>query len=76
MIDTFDLGVRGMELNSDGKGKYVRTDAYNAEISEWAQCSDNNRQLAENLLKQQDKEIEAKDKEIFALKAELFKLEC
>jgi len=69
--NTYDLGLRGMELNRSGNGKYIEASVYKNEMAECDRMSDNNRELAENLLIQQDDEIASKNKEILELKDNL-----
>jgi hypothetical protein len=66
--NTYDLGLRGMELNRSAQGKYIETSTYNNEMAENDRMSENNKNLAMDLLKKQDDEIAAKNKEIVELK--------
>lgn len=70
-MKTFSWTSNCMAAVLRDKGKYIETSYHLREMAEWDRVSNNNRQLAERLMMEQDKELAVKNKEILSLRKQL-----
>ena len=74
-MQTYLDGPRGVVPAIGGDGKYMLVSHHRIEVAEWERANNDNRKLAEDLLRQQDGEIAAKNITIQRLEDRITELE-